>query len=229
MADIQFNSEKAQFFSVLADGKFHHSVDEGTPHAVKREYETKEGVKSFKWELVAESIAGVIDSISLRDGEFGKQLHITFAGDASSEKAVTVSLNLNSNFAEDFLQKLPNIKVTEEVKLIPYAFLDEKGKNKRGMTVYQSDEKLTSYYKKQEEKDGKKFMAAVNGYPEVPKEAFSKTKKWDSDDWKMFFTSARKFLVSELEKNPLYKDRTVVSNNAEKAFDAIDHSEDIGF
>lgn len=220
MANIEYSSEKAQFFSVLADGKFHHSVSEGTPNAVKREYEKKDGTKDFKWELVADSINGIIESISLRDGEFGKQLHIVFKGDGSDDQAVVVSLNLNSNFSEDFLQKLPNIKTAEEVKLVPYSFEDEKGKSKKGMTVYQSDEKLTSYYKKQEEKDGKKIMATVHGYPEIPKAAFDKKKPWDSDDWKMYFTQARKFLVSELEKNPIFRDNKVVSS-AEKNFEEI--------
>lgn len=201
MANIGYSAEKAKFFSVLADGKFHHSVPEGTPNAVKREYETSDGKKGFKWDIIADSIEGTMSSISTRDGDFGKQLHIAFAPDEKGTEPVVISLNVASNFAEDFLKKLPNINVDKPVKLVPYSFEDEKGKNKRGITVYQEDKKLQSYYHEvKKSKDGKEKIVAINDYPEIPKEA----KEWESDDWKVFFVQARKFLLKQLEKHPLY-------------------------
>lgn len=203
MAKIEMTGAGATFFSVLSDGKFHHSVEEGHQGATKREYELKDGTKGFKWEITANSIEGLISGISVRDGEFGKQLHIAFAGDANDDKTVVISLNLASNFAEDFLKKLPNIDTDKEVKLVPYSFEDEKTKKtKRGITVYQEDKKINGYYHemKADKKSGKETLHAINGYPEVPKES----KTWDSDDWKIYFTQARKFLVAQLEKHPLY-------------------------
>lgn len=203
MAKIELTAEKAVFFSVLADGKFHHSVPEGTEGAVKREYETSDGTKGFKWEITANSIEGIISGISTRDGEYGKQLHIAFAPDANDTKDVVVSLNLSSNFAEDVLKKLPNVNVDKPVKLVPYSFEDEKTKKqKRGITIYQDDQKIASYYHemKKDKKTGKDIMSPINDYPEVPKES----KDWDSDDWKMYFTNCRKFMVKQLEKHPLW-------------------------
>ena len=206
MAKLELSTEKSQYYSVLADGKFHHSVPEGTPGAVKREYETSDGKVGVKYDIIAESIAGKIEAITIREGEYGKQLQVVFAGDGSDDPAVTVSLNLSSKFAEDLLKKLPNIKTDEEVKLVPYAFEDA-GKKKAGITVYQSGEKVSGYYHEMVKKGKKEVLSPKNGYPEVPEES----SKWDSDDWKIFFTQARKFLVSELEKNPIYRDASKVT------------------
>lgn len=225
MAKVNYSGEKAKFFSVLADGKFHHAVEENHPGAVKREYETSDGKTGVKWDIIADSISGLIESITIREGAFGKQLQIYFS--KGEDEPVVVSLSLNSNYAEDFLKKLPNVKRDVEVTVVPYSFEDEKGKNKKGMTVYQEDEKVTGYYHELVDKGDKKVLKAINGYPEVPKEAFSKTKPWDSDDWKMFFTQARKFLVSELEKNPLYRDPKAVPTEAEAELDEITKADDV--
>ena len=207
MAKVNLSVPKAVYFSVLADGKFHHSVEEGTVGAVKREYETSDGKKGFKWEITGESIEGILAGISVSDGDYGKQLHIAFAGgEAEDDKSVIVSLNLASNFAEDFLKKLPKIDLDKEIKLVPYSFEDDKGKKKRGITVYQGVDaegkpvKLQDHYHEMKKVGKKEQWAPLNGYPEIPKEATT----WDSDDWKMYYTTARKFLVKEAEKHPLY-------------------------
>lgn len=205
-------SAQATFFSVLSDGKFHHSVPEGTEGAVKREYELKDGTKGHKWEITANSIEGIISGISTRDGDFGKQLHIAFAKDTSEDKEVVVSLNLASNFAEDIMKKLPNVNVDKPVKLVPYSFEDEKTKKmKRGITVYQDENKITSFYHEmKKDKKGVEKLSPINDYPEVPKEA----KDWDSEDWKLFFGQARKFLVKQLEKHPLWNATYIKSAEA---------------
>lgn len=225
MANIGYANEKAKFFSVLADGKFHHSVPEGTEGAVKREYETSDGKKDFKWDIIADSIEGVMSSISTRDGDFGKQLHIAFAPDEKGKEPVVISLNVSSNFAEDFLKKLKNIEIDKPVKLVPYSFEDDKGKNKRGITVYQGDKKLQSYYHELKKgKDGKEKIVAINDYPEIPKEA----KEWESDDWKIFFVQTRKFMLKQLEKHPLYNLAYLKSTEGEVEY-PVSNMKDVPF
>lgn len=205
MAIVQYSAPQASFFSALADGKFHLTVPEGTEGAVKREYETSDGKKGEKWELVADFISGVINNLNVRDGDYGKQLFISFANEEGDESKppVVISLNISSNFAEDFMKKLPNINIEKKVKLVPYSFEDENGKKCRGITVYQDDKKIKGYYheKKTVKKGKKEFtrLVPIHGYP-APEGA----EKFDSDDWKIYFAQARKFLMGEVEKHSLF-------------------------
>lgn len=200
MAKINFGQPKAMFFSVLADGKFHHGVEEGTEGAVLRKWELKDGTKGQKWEITAQDIAGKISNLSISEGDYGDQLHIAFAGEKEGDRTVVVSLSLSSNFAEDFLKKLPNINIDEEVKLAPYAFEDENKKLKKGITVYQGKEKIKGAYHEMKKVGKTEKLVTKNGYPEIPKEATN----WKTDDWKIYYLSARKFLVKQLEKHPLF-------------------------
>ena len=87
------------------------------------------------------------------------------------------------------MKKLPAINLSQPVKLIPYSFEDEKGKSKKGVTVYQGENKIDSYYWDKMEKK------SINGMPEPEGD----TSKFDSDDWKMHFMVVRKFLIKEVE------------------------------
>lgn len=177
---ISSNNSGKKFVTILADGKFHQSVPEGTPGEVQRQYEDKEGFMKTKNELVFDSVTGKITKISFEDGDFGKSLQLEIDGEG------VVSVGTASNFGEDLMKKLPNIDLAQPVKLVPYAITDG-GKNKRGVTVYQNDAKVNSFYW-----NGKE---TINGLPET-----GDTSKFTSDDWKVYFITARKFLVSEVEK-----------------------------
>lgn len=172
-----------KYLTVLADGKFHQTVPEGTEGAVIREYEDKDEQKKTKTELIFDSVSGSISNISFEDGDFGKNLNIELDGDG------VVSLGTSSSFGEDLMKKLPNINLSKPIKLSPYAFTAE-GKSRKGITVYQDDEKIESYY------FDKDKGVAVNGIPQPQGD----TTKYDSDDWKMHFMTVRKFLIKEVEK-----------------------------
>ena len=43
MTELIPDKPKGRFISILADGKFHETVKEGTEGAVEREYETSDG------------------------------------------------------------------------------------------------------------------------------------------------------------------------------------------
>ena len=205
---VEYNKEKGTIFSVLADGKFRTEVPEGTEGAVKREYETSDGTKGSKIELVAGSISGMILDIGIYEGDFGKQLQLGLGENGTVD--TTVFLSCQSPFGEDFMKKLPNIDVTREVKLAPFSFKDDtNGKFRKGITIYQKEEgkeavKIADYYhSKVEDK-----IIAQNGYPEVPAEA----KNWDSEDWKLYFGGARKFLLEQVKKHALYGKKVEVTN-----------------
>ena len=181
------------FFNILADGKFHQTVDEGTESAVLREGETKEGEKYSKWEKLFESLSGKIKSVEFFDGNYGKNIIVNMEDE---EGEFGISVSTSSNFGEDLMKKLPNIKLLEEVKFAPYSFEDDKGKTKKGITVTQNGEKVQSYY--HDYNPGTKAMTLKNGYPEAP--VAKKGKTISSDEWKVYFGQARIFMIGKTEE-----------------------------
>lgn len=181
--ELKNRENNKKFLVVLADGKFHQQVADGTEGAVVRTYEDSDGIEKSKTELVFDEVSGIITNISFEDGEFGKNLQIEIDNEG------TISLGTSSSFGEDLMKKLPAVNLSKEVRLVPYSF-DVDGKSKKGVTVYQDDIKIDSYYY---DKENKK---SINGIPEVEGDS----SKFDSDDWKMHFMKVRKFLVAEVEK-----------------------------
>lgn len=181
------NNER--YISVKADGRFHEKVPEGTEGAVLREYTVKkDGVetKGQKWELLYREVSGVhITNIRFEDGDYGENILLTLS---DGEQEVTWSESTGSNFGSDLMQKLPNIDLSQKVSFKPYAFEDEHGKDKRGVTIAQSD-KITNFFY-----DGEKN---VHGFPVWPKELEKMTK----DDWKMYFLQVKMFLTDYTKEN----------------------------
>ena len=181
--ELTNTSQSKKFVTVLSDGKFHLSVENGTEGAIVREYEDSKGNKGTKTEFVFNEASGKITNIKFEEGEFGKNLQIELGNG-------TISLGVATSFGEDFMKKLPNINLDEIVLLQPYSFESEKGKNKKGITIYQAGEKLENYYYDKENK------ISCNGIPEPDGD----TSKFTKEDWTMHFMLMRKFLVGEVEK-----------------------------
>jgi len=213
MATIEYSKDKGTYFSVLGDGKFHQTVDSKVEGAVLREYETSDGKKGSKYELLAQSISGRITGVSIFDGNFGKNVQVIFGNDEKPDDTIIVSLSAQGNYGEDFLKKLPNIDASKDVKLSPYAFEDDNGKKKKGMTVYQGDTKVQNYYSEENKKTKK--WTLINGYPKPE----GKTDTYDSDDWKLYYAGARKFLLTELKKHPLYVEDVYAVKDADQSDD----------
>lgn len=172
-----------KFLTILADGKFHQTVPEGTEGSVVRTYEDREGVEKSKTEIVTDFVSGKITKMSFETGDFGTNLNIELDGDG------VVSAGTSSSFGEDIMKKIPKIDLSKEVKIVPYSFEDN-GKNLKGVTIYQDGEKVYSHYFDPETKK------SINGIPEPEGD----TKKFSSDDWKVYFITVRKFLIKEVEK-----------------------------
>lgn len=190
--------ETRRIINVLGStGDFRETVTEGTEGAKKREYETSDGKKGEKWELVYKSIGGKIVDVEFFEGEYGKNLLVTFDFEDETEP-VTVSFGTNTPFGEDVMKKLPNINFNEWVVFSPFAFTDDNGKDRKGVSITQGDVKIQTFFtERKEDKNGKVTYKNINGLPEVEGDA----KDYDSDDWKIHFTKIRKFLVKYTEEN----------------------------
>lgn len=196
------------YASVLADGKIHVSVPEGTEGAVLREYETSTGEKGSKWEFVYDRLSGIITGIAFYEGDFGNQLQVTISD--GEEKPVMLSLSTASNFGEDLMKKIPAIDFSKKVILSPYAMEDEKtGKIKKGISVIQEDKKIQNYFYDFHEKKN------INGYPEPKFKVDKKTgenKPFSKDEWKLYFGECRVFLTEYITEHHL-----IMSEQAKKA------------
>ena len=193
------NRRTDTFVSILADGLLHVTANEETEGAVKRTYETKERdsdgnfIKKSKWELQYTELTGMISGIKFYEGDYGLQLQVTFTDD--TDKPITLSVNTQSNFGEDIMKKLPNIDLKQPVKLVPYSFKDEKtGKPRRGVTIYQGEEKIQSFYYDAEKKK------TLHGYPVAKLPKVKKGEKVPTSFWKLFYLQANAFLVEDIKK-----------------------------
>jgi hypothetical protein len=184
--------EKGRYVTILADGKFHETVPQGTDEAIEREYETSDGKKGVKHELIYTKIEANIVDVSFKDGDYGMSLHLKFKDQEGNE--VIVSVNTASNFGEDAMKKLPNIDFTKKVTMSPFSFIDEKDRSVKGVTFWQNGEKVKNYFKNDEKE-------LINGFPKPDAD----TSGYDKDDWKMYFITVRKFLVKHIQENIIPK------------------------
>lgn len=180
--------QEQNYVSILADGLLHLPVPEGTEGSIVREYETSDGTKGSKTEMVFTELSGVISKIAFFEGDFGKLLQLTVVD--GEEEPITLSVGTATNFGEDLMKKLPAIDITLPVRLVPYSFTDEKGKNKKGVTVYQNEVKVGSHYYDDVAK------TIINGLPQPP--VAKKGKVISKDEWKMYFMQVRIFLIDKI-------------------------------
>lgn len=181
-----------KFVVILADGTLRLSVPEGTEGSVVRKFENSKGEKMIKHEMVYTELSGMITNISFRDGEYGKSLQLTIS--ENGEDDIVLSILTSSPFGEDMLKKILNIDMTKRVRLVPYSFLDDNSKSRKGITVYQDGNKIKSYF---QEGEGKETVN-INGYPDAPKAKAGKT--ISSDEWKLYYGQARLFMINFIEE-----------------------------
>ena len=202
------------YFNVMADGKFHQTVPEGTEGAVLREGELKDGTTFSKWEKLFSDISGKITKIEFYDGNYGKNLILTIEDEGY--EPVKVSLNTSQNFGEDMLKKILAIDLEQPVKLVPYSLIDDKTKkSKKGITVYQNDEKIQSYFHSYDTET--KVTTPLHGYPKAP--VAKKGKTISADEWKLWFGQCRLFMINFIEDKLGLDNTADAEAAANKAFD----------
>ena len=184
--------KKTGTFYTVIEGTFRTRVDETDEDAERREWSTPDGKTGVKWERVIGALVGKIEGIAFYESDYGKNLQITLAKDDPTDKTRIISLGTASNYGEDTMKKLPNVNLTKEIRFRPFCFTaEDTGKEVRGMELTQQDEqgkftkKVTNYFWNVEKKE------ARHGYP-TPE---GDVQAYSSDDWKIFYLQARKFLI----------------------------------
>ena len=193
---LKNNRADNNFITILADGTMRVSVPEFTEGAVTREYETSDGKTGTKHEMVYTELSGMITKVAFFDGAYGKLLQLTVEDEG--EDPIILSVGTETNFGEDLMKKLPKIDMTLPVRIAPYSLTTEKGKLKKGVSVYQTPDvingeiKLSNYFYDEETKKN------LYGYPDIP--AGHGKKPVSKEQWKMYFMEARIFLMEFITK-----------------------------
>lgn len=202
MSQLEQSSNNSVYLSIV-QGSLRQQVPEGTTGAVRREWEAG-GRKGVKHELIYKNAVGKIAEVSFYEGESEGRKFSTLnirLDEQEDGKTPVITTGIESRYAQDFLKKLPNVDLEEQVKILPYSFIpDGEEKEKTGVSILQQsstgnfDKKIKNYF--WDEKTNK----AAHGFP-VP----DKSSGFDSDDWKVYFTQVKKFLVTYTRENVLPK------------------------
>lgn len=200
--------EVKNYISISSEAELRKVVPAGTPGAVERFYDTKDDkgavikdeagntVQASKIEKLFESVSGKITNIQFVDTKFGTLLQVTLTDDFLDDEE-TLSMNTSDSFAQDFMKKLPNIDLTKEVMLKPFAFIpDGKSKKLKGLTVTQDGKKV--------EKSFYDATAKVNtmGFPNPDEKLDTeKNEMKRKEGWKRYFKDCEIFLVDYTTEN----------------------------
>lgn len=188
--------DKGRLLYVLADGLLREQVDETTEGAKLRVVKDDDGnVKAEKWELTYPGVKGFITGVTTYDGDYGTNINIAIK-DTDDEEFV-LSLKANSKYGEDFLHKLPSVNFAEAIVIKPYNF-ESDGKKMTGVSMMQGDTKLTNAYNWKNEAGE---WESTDGYPQVDE----KKKPKNSDQWMVFFTQRREWVIENLIERGLLK------------------------
>jgi hypothetical protein len=126
----------------ISEGKLRVRYKE--PNASTTTRTTKDGNVVYEW--VADSISGIVRSISTADSDFGKQWRIVIEDD----QRYVVTMKYTSSYAKTIILALcnPAFDGKQAIKIVPYSFSPDDNPKKTiiGATVYQNGNKLERPY-----------------------------------------------------------------------------------
>jgi len=177
------------YMTIGKGGTFRLEVPEGTAGSQARTYEVEvDGVKTTrtKIEINKSKLESVmIKSIGIYDGKFGESVNVSV--DIKGFE-FTIQIKADSSYGMDFMEKIPNVNLYEPVTLIGYDFEDDKGKNRRGLSIYQDGEKIQGFFYDVESKK------ALHGIPTAGSDM-------DKKKWRRFFEDKAEFLTAYMKSH----------------------------
>ena len=162
------NRSKGKFITISGEkGKFCESVEANTPDAVTRTNKVGRVVH----ELFHDSFVGKLVGIRTKESaEYGKSWIFDFQ-DIDTSEMYHLQLSYSNSFATAFLKMLPNIDLTQLIKLSPSAKLVD-GKNQTALFVNQNGAPVKHAYTREN----------PNGLPDMVKITVKGKETWDDSD-----------------------------------------------
>lgn len=204
--------EAGAIYLSIAQGNITRKAKKGEEGSVTREYQDDDGNTKEVHEFQYSGIDGMLTGVSFKDGKFGEECRITIK---DVDEVYVLTIKTDDRYFQDFAKKLPNIDLSQEVRLSPFDFEGDNGKPVRGINITQGETKVQSYYYDADKKKD------INGFPSVSK---ADRKEFDSDDWKMYFIKVKKFLKKEVQGMKF--DQTVAKATAPATDTSTDASDD---
>lgn len=162
----------------IIQGTLRQKVDKTTPGAKFREGETPKGEHYEKWELEYKDWAGKITSLRISESDYGESLRVDF------EDAV-LNINVESRYFTPFVKRIAGADLSQPVRIAPYDFVDDSGKRRTGINVFQGETKLSDPFYD---------ATAKTTIPSYPKPD-GDIKTYAKADWKLWFAKETRYLV----------------------------------
>lgn len=201
---LHTEKDQKRYLTIMSDGKLHERVDEDTEGAKIRTKKEQDGTvvdvldkdKNQIWELTYPGITATIKGTpKLREGDYGSNINIDLEDEEGNQ--FVLSLKVDSQYGERFMEALPNLDLNEPVEFKGYSFKPRGQEQKvRGLNIYQGDDadevenKVLSAFAV---KDGDSWDVLIKGYP-MP----DSKKKYTSEKWKIFFGQRREWVLDYL-------------------------------
>jgi len=169
-------------------------VNKDTPGAAMR----KLANDAESWALEHDFISGIIENIFYKeDKQYGNSFEVVIR---DVTDLYQLSFSEDSRFCADFLKKLPNVNLSDQLKITAYDFVNQESKHVAGISIEQSGNKITSFYDKKHEDKEKVTWELLHGFPKSEGVDFK-----DKDETKIYFIQVKKFLRSEFSR--LFSDK----------------------
>lgn len=150
-------------YITILGGKFCQRVPEGTEGATQRT--NKLGNTVF--EKYYDSFTGKLIDIKVQDGTYGKTWNFVFQ---DQKDPYTLQLSYSNSFSTALLKMLPNVDLTQEMKLSPSTKVDpETGKNKSSLFINQNGQALKHAFTREN----------PNGMPDMEQVTVKGVLQWD--------------------------------------------------
>lgn len=175
-------NSNAVYYSI-SDGKICRQFKEPTANTKSRI--NKNGKTVFEEHY--DYIDGLISEINIKESDFGKFWMITLS---DGEQSQILQMNYSSGYANAFLKCLPNVDLTQKVKIIPSQKM-EGDKKKTSLFITQHGQPVKWYYTKDN----------PHGIPELKKIRVKGKDQWDDSDIMEFLEK----MVNEQIKPKLQK------------------------
>lgn len=170
------SNSNAIYYSI-SDGKISRQFKEATANSKERTNKNGRQVHEEFYDY----IDGVITNIATKDSDYGKFWMITLS---DGDQSQILQFNYSSGYANAFLKCLPNVNLTEKVKIIPSLKL-EGDKKKTALFITQNGEPVKWYYTKDH----------PNGLPPLEQKKVKGKMIWDDSESMAFL---EKMVMTEI-------------------------------
>lgn len=131
----------------IFNGQLARKSHEGEEGAVKRTNKKKNVV----WEVYERGVSGVLHDVNLFESTFddGTKLKTLVVKLKKDGYIHAINIPYDSKYYGDFMKKLANLNVNQEIQFSPYNYIDKDSQKKRiGVSIVQAGNKVQSAYEK---------------------------------------------------------------------------------